>query len=198
MGFVSDCKIEGSYLEFGCADGGSLADAFRASRRWRLDNMKFFAFDSFEGLPEPTGLDADKFRRYEKGEFACNIDKYKRNIRIQGTDLKFVTIVPGWYDQSLTLEAKKNLPIQRAAVIWIDCDLYESTVPVLDFVTGYIQDGTVIIFDDWFSYKGRTDRGEARAFKEWLVRNPSFKANEYHKASRTDIPGISWLPKRSI
>src|SRR5260221_10586681 len=115
MGFVKDCAIEGVYLEFGCADGGSLADAFRAARRKGLDGMKFFVFDSFEGLPEPTGMDADKFRRYKKGEFACDIDTYKRNVRIQGVDLESVTLVPGWYNESLTPALKKKLPIQRAA-----------------------------------------------------------------------------------
>jgi len=185
MGFVKDCAVEGHYLEFGCADGGSLADAYRAARRKGLAGMKFFVFDSFEGLPEPTGVDADRFRRYQKGDYACDMETYKRNVRLQGVDLECLTLVPGWYNESLTPELKKKLPIQRAAVILIDCDLYESTVPVMDFIADYIQDGTVLIFDDWFSYKGRTDRGEARAFKEWLARNPSFTANEYHKTDRT-------------
>jgi O-methyltransferase len=48
-------------------------------------------------------------------------------------------------------------------VIWVDCDLYESTVPVLDFITEYIQDGTVIIFDDWYSFRADPDRGEQKA-----------------------------------
>ena len=185
MGFIKDCKVEGAYMEFGCADGGSLADAYRAARRCNLQDMRFFAFDSFEGLPEPIGLDADRLRRYEKGEFACNIDKYKRNIKLQGVDLNRVTITPGWYDKTLTKDLRASLSIGRAAVIMIDCDLYESTVPVMDFITDYIQDGTVLIFDDWFSYKGRTDRGEAKAFYEWLLKNPSFKANKYHNTSRT-------------
>jgi len=186
MGFVDDCRIEGCYLEFGSAGGGSLTDAFYAARRYRrLKAMLFFVFDSFEGLPEPTGLDADEFRRYSKGDYACNLDRYRQNIRNRGVDLDRVICIPGWYADTLNEELKRKLPIKKASVVWIDCDLYESTVPVLEFITDYIQDGTVLIFDDWFSYKGRLDRGEARAFKEWLARNPSIQATEYHKVDRT-------------
>jgi hypothetical protein len=33
-----------------------------------------------------------------------------------------------------------KLPLKKAAIIMIDCDLYESTVSVLDFITDYLQD----------------------------------------------------------
>lgn len=96
MGFADDCQVEGCYLEFGCAGGGSLIDAFHASRRHRrLNAMQFFVFDSFEGLPEPTGLDADESRRYNKGDFACNLDRYKENVRRRGVDLARVKGIPG-------------------------------------------------------------------------------------------------------
>lgn len=186
MGFVDDCQVEGCYLEFGSAGGGSLIDAFYAARRYRrLNEMLFFVFDSFEGLPEPTGLDADEPRRYSKGDYACNLDRYKQTVRNRGVDLARVTCIPGWYSETLNGKLKRTLPITKAAVVWVDCDLYESTVPVLEFITDYIQDGTVVIFDDWFSFKGRRDRGEARAFKEWLAKNPSIQATEYHMVGRT-------------
>jgi hypothetical protein len=186
VGFVADCQIEGDYLEFGCFGGGSLVDIFHTMRGHdRLANVQFFIFDSFEGLPEPTGLDANEFRRYERGQFACSLDQYKANIRRQGVPIERVRCIPGWYDKTLNAELKINLPIKKASIVLIDCDLYESTVPVLDFITDYVQDGTVLIFDDWFSYKGRLDLGEARAFNEWLAKNPRIHATEYHKAGRT-------------
>jgi O-methyltransferase len=186
MGFVADCRIDGAYLEFGCADGGSLSDAFHASRRHRgLKNMQFLVFDSFEGLPEPCGLDAHESLRYRKGDFACSVETYRKNIRKRGVNVERVTLIPGWYSDTLTEELGRTLAITKAAVVWIDCDLYESTIPVLDFITRYIQDGTVVIFDDWFSYKGRLDRGEALAFTEWLGAHPSIIATEYHTVGRT-------------
>ena len=61
----------------------------------------------------------------------------------------------------------------------IDCDLYESTVPVLDFITDIVGQGTIIIFDDWYRFKGSTEHGEQRACKEWLERNPHITLTQY-------------------
>ena len=52
----------------------------------------------------------------------------------------------------------------------------------MNFITDYIQEGTILIFDDWFSFRGNPNRGEQRAFREWLEKNPSFQAVEYYKA----------------
>lgn len=185
MGFISNCGITGDYLEFGCAFGHSMADAFHIARCYPLDTMRFHAFDSFHGLPEPSGLDADSFSPYQKGQYACDLDQYRLNLQTWDVDLHRVTITTGWYADALAESLKSQLNLKRAAVVLIDCDLYESTVPVLKFITNLIQDGTVLIFDDWFSYRGRNDRGEARAFREWLADNPHITANEYRRSGRT-------------
>jgi len=191
MGFVNASHVEGCYLEFGGGSGSSLIEAFHAARPYRrLKPMRFFVFDSFQGLPEPVGLDAGKIQVYNRGDYAFSLDHYTRNIREHGVDPERVTCVAGFYSETLNEELKRKLPIDKAAVVLIDCDLYESTVPALDFITDYIQDGTIIVFDDWFSYKGRLDLGEARAFKEWLARNPSIHAEEYHKFDRTMVSFI--------
>jgi O-methyltransferase len=185
-GFGDDCRIDGEYLEFGCGNGSSLIDMVQSIERYpRLDNMRFFVFDSFEGLPTPIGIDADELQRYERGDFACDLDRYTRNVERGGVDLHKVRCIAGWYDKTLTPALKQELGIQKASIILVDCDLYESTVPVLNFITDYIQTGTIVIFDDWYSYKGRLDRGEAKAFSEWLERNPHIQANEYHRCGRT-------------
>lgn len=86
MGFISDCRIEGSYLEFGSGHGGSLVSAFSAaSRSPFLKKMQFYIFDSFEGLPEPMGFGGDDLRRYNKGDYACTLDQYKRNVSKGGS-----------------------------------------------------------------------------------------------------------------
>jgi hypothetical protein len=114
-GFTADCGIQGSYLEFGCAYGGSLVQIFRSTRPYRnLSDMQYFIFDSFEGLPESKGLDGGEAHRYEKGQFACDLDRYKSNVRRQGVDLARVTCIPGWYDKTLNDELKQKLPVKKA------------------------------------------------------------------------------------
>ena len=94
-------------------------------------------------------------------------------------DLNQVTITPGWYNQTLNEKTKKTLNAKKVALVWVDCDLYESTVPVLRFITDYLQDGTIVIFDDWFCYRGNPNKGEQKAFREWLKNNRNFSASQY-------------------
>ena len=180
MEFAEWSRLEGDYLEFGVWRGRNLAWAYHFARKSHLDKMRFYAFDSFSGLPEPQDEDAD-FKQFQKGDFYCDIDTFKKNISKKGVDLNTVTIVPGWYDKTLTEETKRKIPLKKAAIVWIDCDLYESTVPVLNFITDYLEDGTILIFDDYFCFRGNPNKGEQKAFGEWLSKNPKIKVSEYHK-----------------
>lgn len=64
-------------------------------------------------------------------------------------------------------------------MVYIDCDLYKSTVPVLDFVRGFLQVGTVIVFDDWNCYHARPDHGERRAWAEFVQANPQLEFTDF-------------------
>ena len=179
--FVKFCKVEGDYLEFGVFSGTHFSSTYLYAQKSGLDSMRFHAFDSFEGLPKITGLDLAAPRQFEQGEFACDLESFKSNIVKNGVSLNRVTITKGWFDETLNDLTKEKLAISKAAIIWLDCDIYESTVPVLNFITDYIQNGTVIIFDDWFCFKGDSQLGQQKAFSEWLARNPSIKAAEFYK-----------------
>jgi O-methyltransferase len=181
MCYASGCKVEGDYLEFGVSWGYTFIAAFQNAQRFNLKAMRFYAFDSFEGLPEIQGIDAQGDCEYHQGQYACNVPDFQRRISQEGVDLNRVKLVPGWYDKTLNEKTKRDLQIKKAAVVWVDCDLYESTVPVLDFITDYVQSGTIILFDDWYCFKADPNRGERRAFTEWLARNPTIRAFEYKK-----------------
>ena len=137
---------------------------------------RFFAFDSFAGLPDG---EADRHADYGAGAYACSQSQFHANIAAKGVDMARVVTVPGMYDQSLVPAVKERHQLRRAALIMIDCDLYESTVPVLDFITDLVGQGTIIIVQDWFRFKGDPRRGEQRACAEWLARNPQFELIEY-------------------
>jgi O-methyltransferase len=201
--FVASDKIDGDYLEFGVYQGRSFAQSYHAltaafesraaaddavnangeedcERREMGRNMRFFAFDSFEGLPELEGVDRDG-QDFAKGQYAAGIEEFRANVAAAGVPLERVICVPGWFDQSCTPETRRRLGITKASVIWVDCDLYNSAKSVLEFVGPILQDGTVLIFDDWFNYRGNPRRGEHRAFHEWKVTVPGFTFNEYQR-----------------
>ncbi len=155
------------------------ADKF--TEKANLSDMGFFAFDSFDGLPVVSGLDANASKQFAKGESSCDLETFKNIIQKNGVSLDRVSITKGWFDKTLNQETKHALNISKAAIVWIDCDFYESTVPCLDFMTEYIQDGTIVIFDDWFCFNGNPEFGQQRAFREWLQRNPEILASQFYK-----------------
>jgi O-methyltransferase len=191
--FTSWNQVDGDYLEFGVFRGESFSAAYRAIERnrrtvaanvtrtpqlerWLARPPRYFAFDSFEGLPDG---DAARQADYAPGAYACSEAQFRANVAADGVDLSRVVSVPGMYDRSLVPELKAKLGLTRAAMVMIDCDLYESTVPVLEFITSLVGQGTVLIFHDWFRFQGSPEHGEQRACREWLARNPQFELIEY-------------------
>ena len=193
--FVAWNQVEGDYLEFGVFRGDSMVAADRALqasrralprrpddppeyRRFLETPPRLFAFDSFEGLPPGAGA---RHVDYDAGAYSCSEAEFRRNLASQGVDLARVVTVPGFYDQTLNAETKRRIGLQKAALVMIDCDLYESTVPVLEFLTDLVGQGTVLIFHDWFRFQGSPNHGEQRACREWLARNPHLQLIEYWK-----------------
>ena len=199
--FIAADKIEGDYLEFGVFRGDSfilayktLEDVFdeeaRSSHyrsqadsvdRWRIwQNMRFFAFDSFKGLPELRGIDR-LTRDFVPGKFRSTYDVFQHRISRAGIPSSKVKTVQGWFEDTLNDETRSRLGLTRAAIVYIDSDLYEPARTVLDFITPLLQDGTVIIFDDWYSYRGNPQLGEQRACAEWLEAHPDWTLTQFQK-----------------
>ena len=128
------------------------------------------AFDSFEGLPEIAEIDEQEI--WEKGKLKTTEEDFVRIVTKHGVPREKLMTVKGFYDTSLDEELKKRLLPAKASVIYIDCDLYTSTVPVLNFVKDFLQRGTIIVFDDWNCFHGDPDKGERRAFREFRERHP--------------------------
>ena len=204
--FVACEMIEGDYLEFGVYRGGSFIAAYRAletafarriaqetggadetasrtRRRALWDAQRFFAFDSFQGLP-PLTQDDRSSDDFAAGQYACSLEEFRRLVVASGVPEARLRTVPGWFDETCTAATRDEHELRKAAIVWIDADLYSSTRTALDFVTDLLQDGTVLIFDDWFSYRGSPYEGEQRAFREWSERIADrWTVQEYQRES---------------
>lgn len=209
--FVTRNYVAGDYLEFGVWRGDSFIKAYESLDRnrsehtawlrrnatygssqgqttgefsqWQNWKTRFIAFDSFEGLPATS--DTQMHEEWVEGSYQCSEAQFRANLRNNGVNLADVVTVPGFYEQSLTAATKQSLNLRRAALVHIDCDLYESATIVLDFITDLVVQGTVIVFDDWFFNQGRPDRGEQGACREWLARNPHLELIEYWREPRS-------------
>ncbi|MER3395523.1 MAG: hypothetical protein C4318_06770 [Acidimicrobiia bacterium] len=147
-------------------------------KRW--DSMRFFAFDSFQGLPELKGPDS-LTKDFTPGQFRTSSDEFWAHLRRRKIDTSKVVAVEGWFEDTLTDDTRTRLGIKKAAVVHIDSDLYASAKLALSFITPVLQDGTILIFDDWFNYRGHPALGERRALREWHEQNPKWGLTEYHK-----------------
>jgi hypothetical protein len=206
--FIACEMIEGDYLEFGVYQGASFISAYHALktqyedrinlkiggtsekqqqqlRQELWDKMRFFAFDSFQGLPQ-LALDDQGTEDFEGGQYAYPVDQFKETIKEAGVPLDKTVIVKGWFKDTCVVETAEKFTIQKAAIVWLDADLYSSTKSALEFITPMLQDGTILIFDDWYSFKGNPCRGVQKAFYEWIEDDrlkKSFVFHEYQKES---------------
>ena len=183
MNYVSACRIEGDYLEFGVYKGSTFIEAYKMAKAKKLRSMKFFAFDSFEGLPEISKEEniPVSFEQFRKGQYSFSLENFRKNLERADVSMADVKIVPGWFDKVLNEDTKNKIGLGPIAVAWVDGDLYESAVSVLDFIRDHIVDGTILVFDNWFFFRGSPFRGEQLAFREWLRRNPDLSFSEFHK-----------------
>lgn len=176
--YLVGARIPGDYCEFGVYKGNTFVHAYNWFSSFK--SMKFYAFDSFRGLPEPKGLDAkDGFTSsFQKGDFTYSEKDFKKNLRLGNVNMKRVTVIPGWFKDTLKQNKINQFGLKKIAVAWIDCDLYQSAVPVLNFITPYLSPGTVLIFDDWRCFRNNPNFGVQKAYREWLKNNPEIKLNE--------------------
>ena len=170
-------RISGDYLEFGC---GSNVRSFRLAYKYKeleCPDLRLFAFDSFKGLPEPNGIDAHP--QWHKGAMAVSEDEFRDIMCKMGAQDSDYSVVPGFFNDSLHGKLPSTYGIQKAAMVFVDCDLYESTVSVLNFAKSSFVNGTILAFDDWFCYEGDPERGEQRAFTEFRQANPQLRFSDY-------------------
>ncbi len=200
--YIVKNQIKGDYLEFGVWKGNSFIESFNQITDYsktffkvglkskQLHNpfldMKYHAFDSFEGLPEVDSKNNPI--QYFSGNYKADEKLFLDNIKSAGVDVSRVTITKGWFNESLTPQAAKDIGLTHIAIAYIDCDLYESTVDILDFILPYLNTGTVLIFDDWFRNRGRSDHGVQGAVLGWLDKNKDVSLQHFYNSdTRTAV-----------
>ena len=184
--YINYEKIPGDILEFGVFTGVSLALLTKAQS---IDpkgvTRRIVGFDAFEGLPASIDVHA----RWRRGD-CTTINGWHPFLtageRVTSETVKQLFVAcglpapeleVGWFVDTLPHVIPTRY--SQAALLHIDCDLYESTLQVLTAVSPALQDGTLVLFDDWFHYKGNPNKGEARTFQEFLQGHPQWGAVQY-------------------
>ena len=139
---LSASNTEGLVLEFGVRFGTSIRQIAT------MVNQPVHGFDSFEGLPEV-------WHHEPKGSYTT-----KGVIPIVPEN---VSLHVGWFEDTLPkFLAGNNEPVR---FINIDCDIYSSTVTILEKLAPRMVVGTVIVFDEYIGNE-RWREDEFKAFQE--------------------------------
>lgn len=171
--------LQGDYLEFGTYKGHSLITAMKYAKKKDIE-LRFIAFDSFSGLPEVKA----KYKTITEHKFKTSYEEVKADIKKYETDKIKAEVVKGFYQEVCNKALIEKLKIDKVAVVYIDCDLYESTKTVLEFITPFIQSGTVIVFDEYFGFLSDYKFSELRAVDEWEKKYHNIRLVEFSKYGR--------------
>ncbi len=165
-------NLDGDYLEFGVFTGSAMVFSTKTNNKmkWINKNLtRFFGFDSFEGFGDVDLTDKHPF--YRDDIFGVNFNKVKKNILSQTKGCE-VQLIKGFFSETLDKKLPQDYGIKKARIIFIDCDLKSPALSALNFCSQIIQEGTILIMDDYFSYKGNSELGISGAFAEFCKHNP--------------------------
>jgi hypothetical protein len=82
-----------------------------------------------------------------------------------------VKLIPGWFNQTIVPWMNANPGV--VSFLHIDCDLYSSTIDILNLLNDRIVPGTVIVFDEMYPWNDFDQydlwqQGEFQALGEWI------------------------------
>lgn len=164
--------VRGSYLEFGVFTGSSFNFAMKTNKKiekiFGNKNCNFFGFDSFKGFGEIK--DTDDNPTFKSSLFAVDKNKVLKNIENNSRGQNY-KIIDGYFQETIRNKKTSDYNINKARVVMIDCDLKEATKLALDFIKPILQQGTIILFDDFNYFKGDITKGEYGAFEEFKEKN---------------------------
>jgi O-methyltransferase len=129
-------------------------------------------YDSFTGLPaDMSTVDLQSYevktnKAWTAGAMAVprGTDVQIRRVLARILPWSRVNVIKGYFEQTLP----STLPANRLALVHVDCDLYTSARYVLDqlLAAGLLQDGCVVLCDDYNCNRANPRMGERRAMAE--------------------------------
>ena len=112
-------------------------------------------------------------QRHENGvltlsRFKTSLNFVENRVKNCANETKF-KLIKGFFEQTLSVDPT-NYGIRKARIIFIDADTFSSSSLSLEFCKDLICEGTYLILDDFYSYKGSNKKGVAGAFAKFRAK----------------------------
>lgn len=158
---VESKKVQGIFIETGCALGGSTIQIGEAKNSGRVLRV----YDVFGMIPPPSDRDdKDVIDRYEeikqgksKGLKGDEYYGYQKDLRgkVEENLMEFglhpakenIELIQGLYEETLRVD-------EPVAFAHIDCDWYDSVMTCLNQIEPKMTAGGIMVIDDYFDWSG--------------------------------------------
>lgn len=184
--------ISGEYAEFGCHTGGSFQAAYHVLSKISPERH-MWAFDSWQDLPHDHPLDDHPGFWAMGGQGAGGVENFHAANAQHGVARDAYTAVEGYYRDTLPALGDDGPPTD-IALAYVDCDLYSSSVSVLEFLGPRLKHGMIVAFDDWFCWSPTERSGERVALEEFLREHPEWN---FHRYRNIHWSGLAFVVERS-
>jgi len=137
---------DGDFVECGVCNGGTAAVLGTAVRD--LSSARLLLFDTFEGLPPPGPVDGPKAPGFD-GKLKGSVENVKAVLRKVRFPSDRTEIHKG-----LFCDTFQHATTRKVALLHIDADWYESVYTCLERFYPLVDDGGVIVIDDFGFWEG--------------------------------------------
>lgn len=155
-----DQGIDGDFVECGVNGGGQIALMAFAESRYGKGNRKIHLYDSFQGFPvagpdddlewkELLGTTEDRIHGHASNKLQSFRWQVEQNMVSWGVNQDLLIYHEGWLQDVLPKELGAGTLPKKIALLRIDVDLYDSTVPVIKYLYPLVESGGYVISDDW-------------------------------------------------
>lgn len=179
-------SLPGDYFEFGVAFGNSLQSARLASKMSVAPRLgvfsqkrKFFAFDTFDSFKSSDP--DDMHPTWSGSRFSFSFESVKKRFKRHDevVILKGDVTDLGTESEFFEFVQKSMRTDQRVAIALLDMDLKGPTTAALKFLKPMLQTGSILIFDEYFAFRGDPSLGESGALADFLATNQDIRVREF-------------------
>jgi O-methyltransferase len=179
--------ISGDYSEFGCEGGASMWLAWQEIAANPVARH-MWAFDPFARAPGTEDPGGDQLT-WIPNRVSMGVDDFHSVLATRGVPRDAYTTVEGDFAESLPRLGSHAEP-RDVALAYIACDLYSSTVSVLEFLEPRLKHGMILAFDDYYCWTDSDVSGERAALEEFAAKHPEWN---FHRYMSIDWDGAAFV-----